>query len=427
MKICIIGAGSTYTPEVLEGLLRLEEEINLTEISLLDIRQSEKKFAILSDFAGRMISKAKSNIKLTPTFDPLEAVSGADFVLNQFRPGLMEGRINDEKIPLKFNLIGQETTGIGGMACGIRAFPFMEKYVNLVNQQTNNAWIINFTNPSGMLTEFIVNYLNYENCIGLCNCPVEFIKQVSATYGCERDEVFMRYYGLNHLSWVDRFLVKGVDKTDEVFELVKLNMENIPDIDYDPDFLSNLRLLPNPYLKYYYNTRKMLATEIEEKRTTGTRGEVILKIEEELLGLYSEKERTTPPEELSKRGGYMYSTVATELIRSLVTSDERTHIVNIKNQGTITDFPDDFVLEIPVIIDRQGAKTIELGAANKAIVGLIYTIKNYERLVIEGYLSKNENLIKQSMLIHPLGPDEAQLEEVWSELKRVNREYFHWL
>ncbi len=420
MKICVIGAGSTYTPEVMEGLIRLERDINLTEISLLDIKESEKKFSILSVFAGRMLLQAGSKIKLSSTFDPVAAISGADFVLNQFRPGLMAGRINDEKIPLDFNLIGQETTGMGGMACGIRAFPFIEEYVELVKQHTDNAWIINFTNPSGMLTEFLINYLNYENCIGLCNGPVEFVAQVSTAFECERDDVFLRYYGLNHLSWVDQFLVQGVDKTQEVFELVKLKMENIPDIDYDPGFLPNLRLLPNPYLKYFYNTREMLETEIEERQTAGTRGEVILKIEEELLNLYSEKDRKSPPEELSKRGGYMYSTVATELIRSLVTGDERKHIVNTRNRGTITDFPNDFVMEIPVVVGKKGPKTIELGTANKAITGLVFTIKNYERLTIEGYLSGDENLIRHAMLIHPLGPDEAQLEDVWSKLKRAN-------
>ncbi|MCP4757808.1 MAG: 6-phospho-beta-glucosidase [Proteobacteria bacterium] len=424
MKVCIIGGGSTYTPELIEGLIGLDKEETIDEIRLLDIEKSRRKFSILSEFARRMLGASETEIERIVTFDPEVAISGADFVLNQFRPGLMEGRINDEKIPLEYGLIGQETTGIGGMACGIRAFPLIEHYVDMIRRRSNNAWIINFTNPSGMLTEFIVNYLDYERCLGLCNCPVGFQTQIAAAFGCRREDVFLRYYGLNHLSWIDRFSAAGVDKTDEVLDLVALHMENIPDIDYAPEFLAGFRLLPNPYLKYYYNTRSLLKKELEERDSTGTRGEVILGIEEKLLDLYGEADRIEAPEELSQRGGYMYSTVATELIRSLATGDGKTHIVNTPNQGAVSDFPDDYVMEIPAVVDGKGPKPVELGSVNRATVGLIHTVKNFERLTIEGYLNSDPDLVKQAMLIHPLGPDESQLEAVWSHLKKANAGYF---
>jgi 6-phospho-beta-glucosidase len=424
MKVCIIGGGSTYTPELIEGLIKISTEVNITEICLLDIPESEYKFKILSDFSSRILKAAGNTALFSSTYSAEEAVTGADFILNQFRAGCMQGRINDEKIPLEYGLLGQETTGMGGMANGLRAMPIMEKYTDLARKLSNNAWMINFTNPSGMMTEFIVNYLGYEKCIGLCNCPIEFILQACIVLGCPENELLLRYYGLNHLAWVDGVFVSGKDRTKEVMENIRVNMKNIPDLEYGENFIPMLKMLPNPYLRYYYNTSQMLKNQIEARSSKGTRGEQILVIEEELLGLYSQPERTKPPEELSKRGGFMYSTVATELIKSITTNDGRTHIINTHNNGTIDDFPKDYIMEIPAKLTSSGPGTTPLGKAAKPTVGLINTIKNYERLTIEGHLAKDENLIKEAMLIHPLGPEESKTDALWNDLKAANKDYF---
>lgn len=313
---------------------------------------------------------------------------------------------------------------MGGMANALRALPIVERYVDLARRHSNQAWIINFTNPSGLLTECMLNYLGYERCIGLCNCPITFLIQAAVVLGCPLEDVFLRYYGLNHLSWVDHVSVQGVDRTADVLTYLHLNMRNIPDLEFGETFIPTLRMLPNPYLRYYYNTRQMLAAEIADRDGEGTRGEVIQGIEAKLLRLYAEPERTKPPEELSQRGGFMYSTVATELVRSLATGDGKMHIVNTRNGGALHDFPDDYVMEIPVKVGGSGPEPIELGKAAKSTIGLIDTIKNYERLTIEGFLQGDEGLIKQAMLIHPLGPDESDLEALWSELKQANAGWF---
>ena len=424
MKITIVGGGSTYTPELIEGFVNISEQVPIDEIWMLDIPQSKTKFEIVSKFAQRMLEKSKSKIKLYSTFDKVKALFKADYIIFQFRAGLMQGRINDEKIPLEFGLIGQETTGMGGMACALRAFPIIEDYLNLIKSHAPNAWIISFSNPSGLLTEFMVNYLNHEKCIGLCNVPIEFVMESAKSFDCQRDDVALKYYGLNHLSWAENVFIKGKDRTSEMWDRFKLNMKNIPETDYEPDFLQKLKLLPNPYLRYFYMTDKMLQSEFEDRDSKGTRGEVILKIEGELLELYKKEDLTEKPEQLSQRGGFMYSTVATELIRDMETNAESTHIVNKKNEGSLSDFPDDYVLEIPAQISAHGAKSIPLGHANKTTIGLIFTIKNFERLTIEGYLDRDENLVKHAMLIHPLGPNESQLEILWERLKEKNSEYF---
>ncbi|MBN1466421.1 6-phospho-beta-glucosidase, partial [candidate division KSB1 bacterium] len=329
-----------------------------------------------------------------------------------------------EKIPLEFGLIGQETTGMGGMACALRGMPILASYVELARQVAKDAWIINFTNPSGLLTEFMVNYLGYERCIGLCNIPIEFVLESAKHFNAARNDVFLKYYGLNHLSWVEKVFVCGADVTEEMWDRFKLNMKNIPATDYEPDFLQKLRLLPNPYLRYYYMTDRMLKHEYEELDGQGTRGQVILRIEKELLELYKDEELTEKPPQLSQRGGFMYSTVATELIRDIAADAGTTHIINRRNGGAVSNLPDDYVLEIPTEIHAAGPTSCPLGAADKVTIGLIHTIKNFERLTIEGYLHRNENLIKQAMLIHPLGPTEDKLEPLWRRLKEENRDYF---
>ncbi len=424
MKICIIGGGSTYTPELIEGLVHISNIVRIDEIYMLDIEESREKFAIVSAFAQRMLTSSKSSIVLKTGYDPEQAIKGADYLLFQFRAGLMPGRINDETIPLEFGLIGQETTGMGGMACGLRAFPIVEKYVELARKYGNNPWIISFSNPSGMLSEFMLNYLHYEKCIGLCNVPIEFVLESAKSFDVTRDDVFLKYYGLNHLSWAEQVFINEKDRTDEMWQRFNLNMKNIPATDYEPDFLKKLRLLPNPYLRYFYMTDKMLESEYIDRDSKGTRGQVILKIEDELLELYKQETLTEKPEQLSQRGGFMYSTVATELIHDIETDANKIHIINTLNKDTVDNIPSDYVLEIPAFLTKSGPVTKSIGGANKATLGLIHTIKNFERLTIEGYMNRDESLIKKAMLTHPLGPKESQLEKVWAALKKANKDHF---
>jgi 6-phospho-beta-glucosidase len=424
MKICVVGGGSTYTPELIEGFIRIEKDVNLTEVVLLDIKDGEKKLDILTNFSQRILKKQKSNIKLSSTLDAEKAIGNADIVINQFRAGCLPGRIRDEKIPLAFGLLGQETTGMGGMSNGIRAIPIIEKYTKLIKEISNNAWIINFTNPSGMLTEYIKNYLGYERCIGLCNVPIEYIVQLSEIYKCNHDEIFLKYYGLNHLSFIDDVWIKGKKRSDELWDNFEVNMKNIPDVEYEKTFPPAMGHLFNGYLKYFYNTPFMLKAERDECNREGTRGEQVQQIEKKLLELYSEADRDTPPEELSQRGGFMYSTVATELIRDLVVGSGKIHIINTPNNGALSNMPDDYIMEIPAKITKNGPKPVSMKEASKLSLGLIHTIKSYDRLVIEGCINKDENMIKQAMMVHPLGPSEPDLEPLWNRLKTANADYY---
>ena len=328
MKICVIGGGSTYTPELIEGFINIHEHIQLDELWLLDLKEHDHKFGIVADFARRMAQKANCGITLHSTFIPEEAIEGADFIIHQFRAGGLQGRIADETIPLRYDLIGQETTGMGGMACALRAFPILEQYVALAKRVSNQAWIINFSNPSGMLTEFIRNYLHYERTIGLCNYPINVLRSLQDLFGCRQQELFVKYYGLNHLSWIEQVMIQGVDRTADLWQSFHLNPKNIPDAPFLPDFLEQLGLLPNPYLKYFYMTDAMLQQQREAQQTQGTRGQVVQALETDLLSLYADPSLDRKPPQLEQRGGALYSTAAAELIHDLVTDAGTIHIIN---------------------------------------------------------------------------------------------------
>ncbi|MDK2786611.1 MAG: 6-phospho-beta-glucosidase, partial [Thermotoga sp.] len=349
MKIAVIGGGSSYTPELIKGLLDISGDVQIDEVIFYDINEEKQKIVV--DFVRRLV-KDKFRVLIAESFK--DAVMDAKYVIFQFRPGGLKGREKDEGIPLKYGLIGQETTGVGGFSAALRAFPVVEEYVETV-RKVSNATIINFTNPSGHITEFVRNYLDYEKFIGLCNVPINFIREISEMFSVNLEDVFLKYYGLNHLSFVERVFVKGQDVTEKVFENLKLKLSNIPDEDFPEWFYDSVRLLVNPYLRYYLMEKKMF------KKITSheLRSREVMKIEEQLFEKY--RTATEIPEELSKRGGSMYSTAAAHLIRDLEKDEGKIHIVNTRNNGSIENLPNDYVLEIPCYVRSGRALSISQG------------------------------------------------------------------
>ncbi len=423
MKISVVGGGSTYTPELISGVLTIGKDLAVSEIALIDIPESAAKLETIGRFADRMAAAANSPLKITRTFDLEEGLRGATVVINQFRVGGLEARGGDERIPLEFGLIGQETTGIGGMMKALRTFPVLDRIVETIRRVSPEAWLVNFTNPAGLNTEYLHNTLGFHRSIGLCNVPIEFLMRAAELLECERNEIFLKYYGLNHLSWVEKVLHNTVDRTADFWDSFRVKMKNNPDIEYRPGFLEELGLLVNPYLDYYYNTRRMLEREIEDRDGKGTRAQQIQRLEPELLALYDDPGRIEIPEELSQRGGFMYSTVAMELIRDLFTDAGTTHIINTPNGSAVDNLPRDYVLEIPARIAAAGPVPHTLGSASPVAIGLIHTVKQFERLTIRAHVEKDSRYAKHAMLIHPLGPDEAALEDVWTALLEANRPF----
>jgi len=413
MKIAVIGGGSTYTPELIKGLLEIRNDVPIDSVWLCDVEEGAEKLDIVFEFVKRLV---KEKFKVFKTLKPEEALIDADFVVFQFRPGFLRGREIDESLPLKYNLIGQETTGMGGFSSALRAFPIVEDYINLVEKHSK-ATVINFTNPSGHVTEFVLNYLRFERFIGLCNVPINILKSISEILNCDMDDILLKYYGLNHLTFLEKIYLKGKDVTEEVLKRVNVTPSNIPITDFPNWLINSLSMFPNPYLRYYLMRETMLK-EIKEKEL---RAREVMKIEKELLDIYKKAEEIPP--ELSKRGGSMYSTAAAHLIRDLVNGSGRVHILNTRNEGAISNLPGDYVLEIPCYVRGGKAFPISMGEGSEFALAFIHVVKMYERLTIKAYLNRSKDYALEAILVHPLGPGVEKAREFLEDMLNANKEW----
>ncbi len=418
MKVCVVGGGSSYEPELLDGFFTYEKELNVDEIHLLDVEEGKKKLEVVTEFAKRMAQKRNSKVKILSTLDVKDAMSNADFVIFQFRPGFLDGRERDEKIPLAYNLIGQETTGMGGFAAALRGFPIMEKYIEAVRKYAPNAFVVNFTNPSGHMSEFVINYLEFEKFVGLCNIPINLIQYVADFFNASRDEVFLKYYGLNHLSFVEKVFVKGDDRTEKLLDDAK---EKLAEEGYPEWIVDVLNMYPNSYLRYYLMTDTMLAKEKEELKEGKLRSMEVKRIEKKLFEIYSDPKTDEKPAALSERGGAMYSTAAVELIRDMVSGRCANHVLNVRNNGAVKNLPDDYVMELSCQTVGKNVFPVTVGDAQPFAVGLITTIKMYERLTIEAYKTSSKSKALQAILLHPLGPRLEKAREFLDDVLEVNK------
>ncbi|AEH50539.1 6-phospho-beta-glucosidase [Pseudothermotoga thermarum] len=412
MKIAVVGGGSTYTPELVKGLMEINDCVKIENVTFLDVKEAEEKFNVVFEFVKRMV---KDKFKIEKTFDPKVAFDGADYIVFQFRPGMLSARINDEEIPLKYGLIGQETTGIGGFSAALRAFPLIEKYIELV-EKYSKAFVINFTNPSGHITEFVLNYLKFDRFVGLCNIPINLLKNLSELIGCKIEDLFVKYYGLNHLTFLEKIFAKNEDVTQKIFQLLKMHLANVPG-DFPADLIEILELYPSPYLRYYLFEKEM----VEKLKKEGTRAKKVEKIEKDLLKLYESSDSI--PQQLMLRGGSMYSTAAANLIKDLATNAGTIHIVNTKNNGAVTNIPNDYVLEIPCYVKANRVFPVSLGEADEFAVGLIHIVKMYERLTIEAYLYRSRKKALKALLLHPLGPGWQEAPKILDDILKANEKF----
>ena len=355
VKIATIGGGSSYTPELVEGFIKRYDELPIKELWLVDIEEGKEKLEIVGAMAQRMVKAAGVPMTIHLTLDREEALKDADFVTTQFRVGLLDARIKDERIPLSHGIIGQETNGAGGMFKAFRTVPVILEIVEDMKRLCPNAWLVNFTNPSGMVTEAVIKYGKWDKVVGLCNVPISCRKMVGKALDKNEEELFFKFAGLNHFHWHRVWDVDGTELTDKAIQ--KLYVENdglrkfganatrakeeeekaakraadagvanIKNISFVAEQIQDLGYLPCMYHRYYYITDDMLEDEIADFKENGTRAEVVKRTEAELFELYKDPNLDYKPEQLTKRGGTYYSDAACELINSIY-NDKRTTMV----------------------------------------------------------------------------------------------------
>lgn len=417
ITVAVIGSGSTYCPELVDGFLKAQDTLKLKKISFMDI--DERKRTIVGNLCIRMLEKAGVDCEVVITDDVDTALQGADFVVTQIRVGKLPARHLDESIPKKYGLIGQETTGIGGMFKALRTIPVIKHICERIEAICPDAWLINFTNPSGIITEFVLNHTNVKN-IGLCNVPIDMLDDVKEITG---EDVDIEYVGLNHLSWITSVKKNGEELLPGLIEsgFSPKVMANIKDDGFDLECLKAVQGLPSSYLQYYYCRE----AKLEHQRTDDkTRAEVCMEIEEQLLEMYNDEELCIKPALLDKRGGHKYSLAAVSLINSLANDVNDIQVVNVKNNGTLDFLDDDAIIEAPSVIGADGAKPVKVeNFKNQHIIALMRVVKAYEKFTVEAATTGSDEAAIKGLLIHPLVGDWEKATKCYAEMKEAHKEY----
>ncbi|PSW02668.1 6-phospho-beta-glucosidase [Photobacterium lipolyticum] len=426
LKLAIIGGGSSYTPELVEGVLKRLDRLPVKEIHFVDIELGQKKLDIIEALARRMVEKVGADITIKASLDRRAAIEDADFVMTQFRVGGLQARANDERIPLKYDVIGQETTGPGGFAKALRTIPVILDICKDIEELAPNAWLLNFTNPAGLVTEAVQKYTKVK-AIGLCNVPVSMKMMIAEMMNCSPDDLSLECAGLNHLVWAHRVWLDGKDITAEVLEKVgdgaNFSMKNIFEEPWDPAFLKALGAIPCPYHRYFYQTAAMLAEEKEAAQSGGTRAEQVMETERELFELYQDTNLDRKPEQLEKRGGAYYSDASLNLVDAIYNNLNTVNVVNVRNNGTIASLPDDVVIECSAVIGSWGARPLAVGHLSPEVSGLIHQVKAYEQLTVEAAVHGDYDKGLMALANNPLVPDIKRAKAILDDILRINHDY----
>ena len=417
MKIAIIGSGSTYTPELIEGLVNRKENFSVKEIALMDI--DRRKLDIVGNLACRMVKAGKMDTTVFFTENLEEALDGATFVFAQIRVGMLPARVLDEKIPRKHGLLGQETTGIGGFFKALRTIPVMMNISAAMEKYCPDAFMINFSNPSGINAQALLNHTKTK-MLGLCNAPLGMVSYPQKAFGIEGAQV--DYVGLNHMSVVTGIRHGG---RDYLREAVTGNEELLDKLSWGDDSRKEIiRLLegiPNGYLNHFLFPRGAWLGGDSDKPT---RGEDCIKIEEELLAMFQDENLCHKPEELSKRGGAMYSEAAVSLAESIYTDDGKVHVVNTLNNGALPYLADNDAVEVSAYVGKNGAtptKVVEPG--NELVQNLIQSVKTYERYTVKAALTGCKLDAIRALMANPLIQDVTTAKAAFEELLEAHKEY----
>ena len=424
MKITVIGGGSTYTPELVNGFLERVSSLPITELWLMDI--DKERLDIVGGFAQRMVNAKGAPFKVVLSMNQREAIAGASYVITQLRVGMMPARRGDEYLGLRHGLIGQETTGVGGMAKALRTIPVILGIAKDIREVAPNALLANFTNPAGLVTEALNRYAPDVPTVGVCNVGIttkmEIIEGLEKFTGTKIDSqhAALKTLGLNHLTWHYGFTVEGEEMWPYIFPayVEELKKEEVPE--WDIRTIETLGMIPNYYLQYFYYTDKKFA---EQKKWPPSRAEAVMEIEKDLLREYADPALTEPPADLMKRGGAYYSTLATQLINSHFNDLGQIHVVNVRNNGAVKEWPADWILELPAQVDGDGIHPLPADPLPASCFGLISQVKMYELLTVEAAVHGDRNAMYQALLTNPLGPSADKIQAVMDDMLETNKQW----
>ncbi len=415
MKITIIGGGSTYTPELVDGFIKNYPDFPVHELCLMDI--NEQRLEILGALSQRMFRHQGLDVKVTLEMDRKRALRGAAFVNCLIRVGGMDARILDERIPFSFGLVGQETTGPGGMMKALRTIPVILDLACDMEEVCPGAWLINYTNPSGIMAEALGKYSRAKH-VSLCSGPVHWIGEIFRLMGVDPGVSSVDWVGLNHLGFAVRVYVDGIDRTEQAIEAVADGWS------IDGEWIRTLGAIPATYLRYFYHPDRV----VSEARQPGyqTRGEVVKQIESELLVEYAEPKLCEKPPLLEKRGGGGYSEVAFAAMLAIQQNRSERQVIQVLNQGAVDGIPEDASMELSCVVDATGPHPIRMGEIPLGIRGLVQSVKAYESLTVEAAIKGSRRLAMQALMSNPLVPAWDVAKPLLEQLLQANRPWLPW-
>ncbi len=420
MKLAVVGGGSTYTPELLDGLAAMGDQPLFEELVLHDI--DAHRLAVVGGFAERILRSSGSSARLTLTGDLEAAVDGASAVLLQLRVGGQAARASDESFPLACDCLGQETTGAGGLAKALRTVPVVRGIAEVVRARAlPEAWIVDFTNPVGIVTRALLD--EGHRAVGLCNVAIGFQRMFAGWLGCAPDRVALDHIGLNHLTWIRSVRVDGQERMPEI--LAEHGPELAEKLEMPLELVQAVGAIPSYYLRYYYQHDDV----VRELQAQGTRAAEVMAIEAELLAMYADPRLATKPTLLEQRGGAYYSQAAVALVESLLgrPGAQRRHVVNIRNGSTMPFLPADAVIEVPAEVDAAGIHLLPVAEVAADLRGLISHVAAYEELALAAAIHGGRDRVRAALLAHPLVGQYALAERLTEDLLAANRAHLPWI
>jgi 6-phospho-beta-glucosidase len=417
MKLAVVGGGSTYTPELVDGIARLAGDIKITELVLVD--PDADRLSVVGPFAARIISRHGHPAKVSWTADLDAATEGAGAVLIQLRVGGQATRQRDETWPLEYGCIGQETTGAGGFAKALRTVPVVLEVAERIRARAlPEAWIIDFTNPVGIVTRALLDAGH--RAIGLCNVAIGYQRSFAALLGVEPGRVALDHVGLNHLTWERAAEVDGIDRLPEL--LAAHGAEIAPHTGLPLAATTDIGAVPSYYLRYYWAHDAV----VESERGQQTRAEAVAEIERKLLKMYADPALDTKPELLTHRGGAYYSEAAVALLASLITDKRDRQVVNVRNDGTLPFLADEAVIEVSATIGADGANPVDVPPVSPLMQGLIAHVSAYEELAVDAAVRGGRDRVAGALLAHPLVGQHELAQQLTDRLLAENARFLPW-
>ncbi|MGI5291067.1 6-phospho-beta-glucosidase [Nonomuraea polychroma] len=416
MKLAVVGGGSTYTPELIDGFARLRDELPVSEIALID--PDPVRLELVAGVSRRMLAHARHPARVLATSSVAEGVAGAQVVLFQLRVGGQAARDLDETLPLRCGCVGQETTGAGGLAKALRTVPVVLRIAETVREHAPDAWIVDFTNPVGIVTRALLDAGH--RAIGLCNVAIGFQRRFAAWLGADPARVSLGHVGLNHLTWERAVYLDGRDVLPAL--LAEHGQEIADSLGLRLGLLRRLGVVPSYYLRYFYAHDAV----VREQRSKPTRAAEVAEMETRLLVLYADPSVVEKPELLSQRGGAFYSEAAVALIASLLGDRGDTQVVNVRNAGTLPFLGDEAVIEVPATVGAGGAVPLPVAPVEPLYAGLIANVSAYETLALDAARQGGADRVRDALLAHPLVGQDELAEELTGLLLKAGREHLPW-